>query len=95
VHNDSSLSIPALVVGLLPGQATRVRRALGHRFKFRFVTSEHARSLRRTYPVNVVLLDYVDHTATARLDRLLQPGQTLIRVRGLDKNVITQLGNHQ
>jgi len=84
---------PALVVGLLPAQADRVKRALGDRYKFRFIRSEHFKSLRRTSAVNVVLLDYVDHAAIEKLDRLLQPGQRLLRVRGLDKNVIASLEN--
>ena len=85
---------PALVVGLLPAQAHRVERALGHRFRFRFVPSDNAKHIRATCAVNVILLDYVNHAVNDRIARLLQPDQTLIRVRGLEKNVITQLGNH-
>jgi hypothetical protein len=86
---------PALVVGLLPAQAHRVRRALGGKYRFRFVQSEKAKHIRRTHAVTVVCLDYTDHAVSERLVKLLQPDQTLLRVRGLDKNVIAQLENHQ
>jgi hypothetical protein len=86
---------PALVVGLLPAQADRVRRALGHRYRLKFVTSDKAKALKHTKEVNVVLLDYTCHKGNARIAKLLRPGQTLLRVRGLEKNVITALENHQ
>ena len=82
----------ALVVGLLPAQAERVRRAVGNRFKLRFVPSEEAAHIKRTRAVNVICLDYTDHKTEWRLVNLLQPGQTLFKVRGLDKSVIAKLG---
>lgn len=82
-----------LVVGLLPGQAARVRAALGKTYRFRFLTSEQASRVGATSDVNVILLDYVTHPMVWRLEKLLRPGQALLRVRGLDKNVITSLGN--
>ena len=85
----------ALVVGLLPAQAQRVRRALGDRYRLRFVTSEHARSLTQASDINILCIDWIDHTSEHHLKRKLKPGQTLHYVRGLDRQVINQLENHQ
>ena len=89
------MTTPALVVGLLPAQAERVKRAMGHRYRLRFVPAEKAKHIRETKAVTVVCLSYTDHSIGQLLTKKLQPGQALLRVWGLDKNVINALENHQ
>ena len=83
----------AMIVGLLPKQAERVRRAVGDRYRLRFIDSQGARRVQATSAINVLCADYITHGAQQRIERKLQEGQTLHITRGLEKAVIELLDN--
>lgn len=64
---------------------------MGGKWRLRFVESDSVKSLKATSAVNVLMVDYLNHGAEARVRKLIQPGQSLHIVRGLEKDAIKLL----
>lgn len=81
----------ALVIGLLPAQAHRVRQAVGHRYRLRFVESASAQRIRHVPEVTVLVVSYLNHSAIQKVQAL--DHREIHYIYGRDREVIACLEN--